>query len=56
LPGLVLFCGCLFLGYRRTATVLIGAEDAHGLLSGLGCWPLLPELAYGHPIMPSPSK
>jgi hypothetical protein len=24
------------------------AEDAHGLLSGLGCWPLLPELAYGH--------
>jgi hypothetical protein len=42
------------------------AEDAHGLVSGLGCWPLLPELAYGHlesvtwiphlPIMPSPSK
>jgi hypothetical protein len=24
------------------------AEDAHGLVSGLGGWPLFPELAYGH--------
>jgi hypothetical protein len=42
------------------------AEDAHWLLSGLGYWPLLPELAYGHltsltwtphlPIMPSPRE